>query len=945
MTGPSLQTARRSRSPAPRTVLDPRTVPPPMPLCVVKRQALIAQLLEARHRRCFVLQGPAGCGKSTTLLAWTRALEPLGFDVAWLTLSTQDNEFTHLFDGLLATLSQLNAAMVTEAAMLAGRGQQPDALEHLAVTLVRAIAAHRRELLLVVDEFHHLSDARAIEVFQWILDYAPPNLHLALASRGAVPLSLARSRAQAMALELDLRHLRFSADESLAFLQGLVDGMSTKDARALHELADGWVLGLQLLAAEWNARKARGGEPPSVEEFRRVHVEDTDAFTVFFEQEVLGRLTHAELEFLTSASICERFTASLSASLAGRPEAVGEAMALLVSLKHNNLFISWREEPGQESSYALNPLLRQALQNRLLRRGPVDQKRVHALAWQWFRDHDQFEEAVRHAVRAGEPAAAADLVERVAYRLRRQGDMRTLVRMFLQLPAEQVNSRFGLRLWKIRLQIFARDLQGAASGIQQLEHDYPGRQNPEHFATVLVKASLAVQRDQVDEFLPMLPQLLEGPNRADAVSIGARNNLLTWLYLQQGDYARARQVQMDAAPLVVDGMPLLGGASGSLQGRCLVGLTHALEGQMTQAERVYRDVLHEAEQGGGPSQGPGLLAAALLAEVLYEIDDRQGVLALLDSRVDILERISIPDSVLRVMIVMSRTHWLAGQHLEAFSYLERLEEYATRLGLNRLLAHSLAEQVRRHLQRKAFDLARTGMQRLESMQATVLEPVSGRSRVIGMLGAFSRLSWSMAHGELDQAAAQIEMLSPICEGRKERRTKAILLMRSAVVQWRRGDAAAAERALREALRLGHRLGLIRALLDADVAVPTMLEQPMQDESGDPVLAFYLSRLRTASRATLPAEPTPAAKGRVTSAPAANGVEMLSEREIDVVRCLAQALPNKKIARSLGVTPETVKWHFKNIFSKLNVSSRDEALARLRDLGWDEAGDTARGGPL
>ncbi|WP_212745132.1 LuxR C-terminal-related transcriptional regulator [Hydrogenophaga sp. 2FB] len=914
-----------------------------MPRGVVKRKALIAQLHEARHRRCFVLQGPAGCGKSTALVAWARTLEPMGFDIAWLTLSTQDNELTHLFDGLLATLSQVNAAIVTEAAQLAGRGQQPDALESLAVTLVRAIASHRRELLLVIDDLHHLNDARAIEVLQWILDYAPPNLHLALASRGAVPLSLARSRAQAMALELDLRDLRLSEEESLELLQTLVVDIPTRNARALHELADGWVLGLQLLAAEWNARSARGGEPPSVEAFQRVHVADADAFTVFFEREVLGRLTHAELEFLTSASICERFTASLSASLAGRPEAVGEAIALLVSLKHNNLFINCREAPGQESSYALNPLLRQTLQNRLLRRGQADQKRVHALAWQWFRDHDQFEDAVRHAVMAGEPAAAADLVERAAYRLRGQGNMRMLVRMMGQLPEDQVNARLGLRLWKIRLQIFTRDLEGAASSLQQLEHEYPGRQNPEHFATVLVKASLAVQRDQVHEFLSVLPQLLEGPARSDAVSMGARNNLLTWLYLQQGDYARARQVQMDATPLVLDGMPLLGGAVGSLQGRCLVGLTYALEGQMTQAERVYRDVMYEAERGGGPSHGPGLLAAALLAEVLYEIDDRQGVLALLESRVDILERISIPDAVLRVMTVMSRAHWLAGQRLEAFSYLERLEEYATRQGLKRLLAHSIGEQVRRHLQREEFDLARNGIQRLEAMQTMALEPVSGRSSVIGMLGAFSRLAWSMAKGDLDHAAEQIEMLSPVCEGRKERRTKVILLMRKAVVQWRMGDAAA-ERTLQEALHLGHRLGLLRALLDADAAVPKMLEQLMQ-EPGDPVLGFYLSRLRAASREPLPAGPVAAPKAREAADSAANFVEMLSEREIDVVRCLAQALPNKKIARSLGVTPETVKWHFKNIFSKLHVSSRDEALARLRDLGWSETDDTARGGPL
>jgi LuxR family maltose regulon positive regulatory protein len=155
-------------------------------------------------------------------------------------------------------------------------------------------------------------------------------------------------------------------------------------------------------------------------------------------------------------------------------------------------------------------------------------------------------------------------------------------------------------------------------------------------------------------------------------------------------------------------------------------------------------------------------------------------------------------------------------------------------------------------------------------------------------------------------------------------------MQAAVVAARLGRTAAMHKFVLSALRRGHRLGLVRTLLDADRGALDVIHAVLDATPEDPLLRFYASRLDAAHEAAV------AGAGRCAAPVDARGnmstgAELLSEREAEVVHLLAQALPNKKIARTLGLSPETVKWHLKNIYGKLGVSSRDEAVARVRDF--------------
>jgi len=904
---------------------------------VVARERVLAQLTEARRRSCIVLQGPAGCGKTALLMAWRLDLRALGFDMAWITLDADDNDISRWFDHVLGTLSQTSPAMTREAALLDGRGVDSEAIERSIVALVRGIAAYPRELVLAFDDLHHITDLRVREAMQWLLDYAPPNLHVVLASRSAVPFSLGRLRDQGLVLELDLRDLRFTAEESARFLAAQLGSLDPRDARLLHELTDGWVAGLQLFATHWKRRKQRPSGLSLAEDFVRANVLDAGAFADYFEREVLSRLAPDEAQLLVRVAACERFCASLCVALGGpaRPAgmaddaALARVVTLLNRLESDNLFIEPVDGPDRESWFRLHPLLRETLAERFRASGDAAQRAVHDAAWQWFRDHRMLPEAVRHAVLAGAPGIAADFVQRYAHTLVARGEIRKVNSLMHQLPAEEIAARVPLRLITAQLRLYAHELDTAGDLLARLDADIPHDDSLERDRLTQLQFMHAVQCDDTSRAQALQPRMEQAGERGGALAVGSRKNLLSWLYMHLGDFDRARRIHAEGQPLLAEGVPMLGSAAGILNGRCLVAFSYAMEGRMIQVERICRDVLRDAGQAGFLGTESQYFAAALLGEVLYEQNDIAGALAQLEDRVDVLERVSIPDSVQRVLMVISACHAARGHHLDAFAYLERLEDFATPRKLDRLIAHSLTGQVRLHYLAGNQDAAEASLARLNVIAARHADAPRGSMDVIPILAGRSNLRACLTRGDFDAAAQLAAPLITRCEALGWQRHLAQTLLLAALADLRRGETHMAREQALAALRLGHKLGLARSLLDADPGALDLFDSVirMPGEAPDPLLTFYIDRLR----ATVPALAAEAAKAAAErTLMLAPGAEPLSEREADVVKLLGQALPNKKIARTLGLSPETVKWHLRNIFRKLNVSSRDEAVARVRD---------------
>ena len=871
----------------------------------IVRARLLGRLQTARMGWCVVLHGPAGCGKTELLEGWRPLLAQAGFKLAWLSLPASTPPFPYL---LLEAIGLCLPEVAADAQRIASTREAPLASEDLIRALLAGVGDRALPMALVIDAGSEQPSAELLQLMQSIIDEAPPNALTVIASRRRLPLALSRRRARGELLELGFDALRFSADESHQFLQSAGgSALGEDDRQALAVATEGWPMALRLLSNETSSRR------------KAIGVATCPELQHYLTSEVLGSLTPRELAFLRAASLPARICAPLMTNLLSPDTPLNEAMACMESLEAADLL---RPVEGASAEWRqVQPVVRAVLMQEL---PGADSESLHRSAWHWFERNGHAIGAVHHAAGAGSFDDAARLAQKWLPAFFEQGRIWDLVRIFRELPAD-FREQPELRLWRAWDQLLEHDYEGCRATLPLLaEESLPSR---ERFRVTLLRALLAMLCDDTRSAIDLLPHLEAAPADADAFALAGRRNVLTWAYLRRGEHERARQVQFEATVLV-DGRPFPTTPFGTLAGNSLVGLSHAVEGRVVLAERIYREVLYQAELRGADGVDQAYTAAALLGEILYELNDVEGAAQLLETRRDLLDRVSMPDTILRVLLTLARTRWLAGRRDDAFDALHRLTHYADERQLPRLLGHGLLEQLALHLRCGEEAAALVLRDRLRSLEPPAGEAIGPWNVDLMLATGRARMLFAQHEGRLREALQECEGLIELCRTHHRQRRAAVLAIPAAAIERSAGQGSRSVERLRSALRWGRSLGLVRSLLDADPRAATLLQEAVESGALDAVDAIDARRVCAAARTDETVAKQPAAINE-SPLPAS---ETLNERERDVARLLAQFLSNKEIAKALGLSPETVKWHLKNIYMKLHVSSRADVVARLGSGG-------------
>src|SRR5215467_11588586 len=409
----------------------------------VARLRLVDALDEGLSRRLILVCAPAGFGKTALLADWARrGSRP----VAWLSLDAGDNDPARFWRHAVAALDRVQPGIGERAGPLLGP-PAPLSFEGLVTALINELAAQPGEdkLLLVLDDYHLIDTQQVQDSLVFLLEHLPSSMHLVLASRADPPLPLARLRARGQLAELRAAELRFTADEAAALLREAIGAdLPGQAVAALAARTEGWAAGLQLAGLSLRGQQDKAG---FVAAFSGSHRYVLDYLT----DEVLERQDEQLRGFLLETSVLDRLSSALCDAVTGRTG----SQAMLEQVERAGLFMVPLDEVRGWWRY--HHLFADLLRARLQAEQPGRMEALHRAAAAWSEEHDLADDAIRHALAAGDAAWAARVVERNVETLLGRSEGATLRRWLSALPAEAVRDRPRL---------FLAQAYGAAQGFQ-----------------------------------------------------------------------------------------------------------------------------------------------------------------------------------------------------------------------------------------------------------------------------------------------------------------------------------------------------------------------------------------------------------------------------------------------------------------------------------------------
>src|SRR5215469_3875031 len=394
-------------------------VPRPQP-GFVPRPRLVNALGEGLTRGRVLVCAPAGFGKTAMLADWARGA---GRPVAWLGLDAGDSDPAVFWRYAVAALDRARPG-------LAGRVGPPSA-DGLATVLINELTADPGpdEVLLVLDDYHLVDSGPVHESVAFLLENLPPGLRVVVSGRADPPLPLARLRARGQLAELRAADLRFTPEEAAALLgEAAGPGLPGTAVAALAARTEGWAAGLQLAGLSLRGQADPAGFAAAFSGSHRFVLD-------YLADEVLERQDGQMRAFLLETSVLERLSGELCDAVTGGPG--GQAM--LEGIERAGLFVVPLDEVRGWWRY--HHLFADLLRARLQAEQPTRVQGLHRAAAAWCEDRDLADDAVLHALAAGDAAWAARLVERNVEDLLGRSEGATLRRWLSALPAESVRDR------------------------------------------------------------------------------------------------------------------------------------------------------------------------------------------------------------------------------------------------------------------------------------------------------------------------------------------------------------------------------------------------------------------------------------------------------------------------------------------------------------------------
>ncbi|MFC2046024.1 LuxR C-terminal-related transcriptional regulator [Chloroflexota bacterium] len=917
----------------PNTLLATKLHIPRLRRDLVHRPRLMERLDAGLQGKLTLVSAPAGYGKTTLVADWIDVSQA---PAAWLSLDEADNDPARFLTYVIAAFQRIDENIGVDVQAALAESQSPPG-ETLLTRLVNDIAAARdkegQKTVLVLDDYHLITAQTVHKALNFLLGHLPETVHMLVSGRSDPPLPISRLRVQGEITEIRTPELRFTEGEAVAFLNDLMGlGLSSGDVAALEARTEGWIASLQLAALSLQGR-------PDKRQFVAAFSGSHRYVIDYLVDEVLSRQPEDIQVFLRRTSTFDRFCAPLC----DMATEIATSRQILRRLEHDNFFLVPLDE--ERRWYRYHHLFAGFLQQRLRQREPGYIPELHSRASQWYEGKGLVDEAIQHALKAGDVERAARLVDQIAASLVVRRQPNKLLGLVNQLPATLCHAYPMLCMWHAWALLFVGQLD-AVEPVLQIAESQQGKvpQVPIPAYATTVRAYLANQMGDLPGALDLTQQAIEQLSEAppDQTTLIFQGAAVIWLgvnYRHLGHLDRARRLFVEATSINQQAGNIYAALSTLEQ---LADLA-VIQGQLHRAIELHQRGLQMSRKWSErEGLGRGTLLAAFglhlgLGTVLYQRNDLAGAARHIQ-RAFVLGELEGSWWRMHSQRMLAYLRQAEGDHQAAYdllgqacairdSLIVRQANVSTEPSLEQLrillsqrqpsMAHLLRDSARRA---ESLDLGWEGNdgKTIDFTTAPLYAREADYADLARVLTATGRAAEGLPLIDLLLEASQVM-------GRQGDAIRYLVMQ--ALAFHAQGDMDSALTSLNQALTQAQPEGYVRVFVDEG--------QPMVELLREAASRGFAPEYVTTLLAVF-GEP---AKGRMTKAdrsstvlrPSSSLVEPLSDRELEVLRLMAAGLKHREVAEELIISLNTVRHHARNIYGKLDVNSRAQAVAKAKEL--------------
>ncbi len=888
-------------------ILQTKLTPPPVRADRVHRRRLTQRFSTSLEHPLTLVCAPAGYGKSTLLAEWFGSEAEGTIAFGWLSLDEDDNDPVRFLIYLISAFANASGIDADEILSLLHTPQPPPP-KPILTALISRLEGVPGHLALVLDDYHRITAQPIHEAMTYLLDHLPSQIRLVITSREDPPFPLARYRGRGQLAEIRADDLRFTPDEAGQFLwQMLGAELSTDQIRDLDIRTEGWIAGLQLAAL---AMKGRDNLASFISAFTGSHRYILD----YLSEEVLSRQPQSVQSFLLQTSMLNRLSAPLCDAVTGR----SDGQIMLKQIEHGNLFLIPLDD--ERFWYRYHHLFGDMLRRQLQQSNPDLVTDLHRRASQWFERNGWVTEALEHALLSQDTHEAARLVQQTVEEITLAGQAYTILRWMDTLSEAVVRTHPRLCVYHAAVLMFTNQLKASETWLHAAEQAvYPDQESEEARAVLgwvaLLRADIArVLGDLTDgvalahHALALLPQS-EPLARAVALMNVAHS------YLSDGDVTSVVERTAEEA---IAALRRIGNLFATMIGITNLARLQTLQGRLRQAEITF--ALAERIAPGTGRVGELLNGAAPhigLGNLLRERNELEAAQQSLLLGLELAHGMLTIDADVITLgyIALAKLRQAQGDISGGMAVLDEFAQLAQR---QRFYAPLIAqgEAVRTQLW-----LAQGNIGAAVRWVADAGLSADDTHWTYPRETEYLTLAYVLiVQGETTQALRLLERLQQDAEGKARMGTVIDILALCALAWQAQRDVTQSMTALARALTLAEPEGYVRVFIDRGVPMAALL----REAQARGISTIYVAKLLSAFTLETPTTIAPLPKRLPDSE-----FEPLSEREIEVLRLLADGLSNREIAIRLVVSIGTVKKHVSNIFLKLDAHSRTQVIATAR----------------